>query len=281
MGIIEFSQTRKFKLIMGGMIAFGAFFLVLGMIASLSGGKTVRATGMEITIGTNNGFVNGAYRYEIEVVDEKTNIPIKLSPAKANQAVTFDVNQNSTNFISITPKVKNGQTAVLTLLRNSKGLFEYYKESDSDDKISIWVTCGDIQAIINVKILLPDDKITLSTTLQRYQSIFNTWQNVDVLSLDQYQPSGSGAPVPYRVQLKLLIDGIEIPNINISFEHSELQTVPLGITLWSSDDPYIYLGTGSSLPEPGFYRFIITCACDYPEFEEREFSCFFTLKIVD
>lgn len=200
---------------------------------------------------------------------------IQVSTTPGNQTampVVFDINNEGRNRVHITPQIRTGDTAILTILTNEEtGIPHFHRDADPDNLIEITVIVGNHVAIVRVIIKFDESMINFTTALQ--EQIGTGWENISALPRLQFISNPTG----YRFHTNLTLLGQPINN------PPQIQGLPQG----SSPNDIVLINPAGliEIPDieiPGFldevYQFQISV---YFAPLQRTFITFFNLVIAD
>ena len=167
--IIKFAGTRAFKITIICLAVFGALFMIIGGVLSASS-STSTPTFMQVNV--SNHQQNGAIMV-VDVYQRTTNIQVNTwSGFNFNTTampIHFEI-RSGAEFISITPSIRTGGVALLTLRDNYRGIPYFHREGDPSDRIVINVRVGNTPLIqvLHIRINLPSNQVHLTTQLERF-----------------------------------------------------------------------------------------------------------------
>jgi len=234
--IIQFSRTRAYKIVLVAMLGLGVLFLIIGAFFLLSAPQTFWA--MSMTVSADNLITEGGVR-RLNVYSRTTAINVNTGPFNMTTLpVNLSVDGVGASFVTVTPTIRSGGVATLTLVNNSQGVPYFHNDqADADDRIRLIVAIAGLPPqVINVFIRLAQDDWEVRTRLEIFDNHNNTWTEMSPqeLLLSDYRSAQVGT-MTFRVNSTFLVWGV--PLLNSVYEQiffSERDVQGSGISLFDT-----------------------------------------------
>ena len=208
MGLIEFSHTRKYRIMVWSFVGCGVLFFLIGIILVSSLPKDVKATAI---IPPSNLIEQDDYCI-LDVCQKQTPLRFSTTPNSSTAPIHYKITAHG-EFASITGTTYKGSAAILEL-KTYDGLFAYTTyslddlklESNRNNLVSIDVTCGSYYKKIYVRILLPCEHTSLNVSLVEtiYNDITEDVESIQEVKTINYANYLNGAKYILVVDFKIL-----------------------------------------------------------------------------
>ena len=204
--IIQFARTRTYLVTLISIIVLAVIFMILGISFAVSSGTTTPTfIGVYATNMSSSGNI-----HTIDIYNRSTPIHIWTAPNnQTNLPVVFD--NNRPNIVHITPSIRSGTEATLTLLNNSDGVPTFFDPANPDTHVEIVASVGTQVAVLRIRIRLARENVSLNTELMWWSGA--RWMPVvnNSLSLFNYRQITQGVAnsIRFRVRSTLTIFGVE------------------------------------------------------------------------
>jgi len=272
--LIQFSRTRRHKIVLGVCIGMATLFMIIGIVLSITLGTSSASA---ITVNASGAEQQGT-RYIIPVFSRHTPITINTDPVGAPLQMQFI---RGDGFVSVPNQTFGGAEVVLTLPATPT----FFDPADQSTWIEIVVTSpGGPSIVLDVRITLDPSQVVMSTRIERRESANAPWFTVNSVSFSDYRAAQFLSDVRmqsmYRVVSTFSVMGSEMFNTLDTAGRARFSDVELtlhhqtGIRLFSH-----ILGTNFlHLPDGSFANETFHFAVNV-DFGGQTFTDFFSLHV--
>jgi len=240
--LLQFARTRNYKIVLIALVGLGILFLALGGIFAITGTGPVWASGMNISAPNLSQPMAGGIRH-LEVFSMTTPITVNTDPFNmTTQPIQLSLGGVGATYATITPTIRSGGVATLTLALNAQGIPHFHNdETDQNNRIILNITVGTLPPeIIFVFVRLPSDQVQIRTQLQWFSGL--EWLDIDQMTLTTFRQQGSSR---FRVRSTFHIMGVQIfdsASATQIFNFSERDNTGRGIGLFRNPVPPYTIG---------------------------------------
>jgi len=173
--IIQFAGKRSYKITIICLAFFGALFMIMGAVFSITS-STTTPIGMAVAAPNSYRGADGAMK--VHVFARITPIQVNTWPFNETSLPVRFMIQSGRDLVHITPSIRSGGTAILTLRDNPQGIPFFHGQNDPDTKIVINVLVGSLVEILHIRIHLDMDQVDFTTHIERLVGI--SWVRVPI-----------------------------------------------------------------------------------------------------
>jgi hypothetical protein len=157
------------------MLGVSCLFLILGGIFILTGGGA-SIIPSSIHLAAAGLYKDSAGVYCMDVYKKETPLTVSTKPKGASEAVEFQIIRGQ-DCLSVTPRIWPGASAVLTLLADSNGSYQFGRS------VEILIKSKYPSEVLKVNICLPPDQVTFGFQIRNRI----TEKEFRVISSDDYK----------------------------------------------------------------------------------------------
>jgi hypothetical protein len=206
--IINFSRTKKFKIILIAVAVVGVLFVILGTVFLLSD-VNIKATSINLQA---SGLTYNQGRYNLDVNKKQTAITVNTEPGnRATAPVRFSVVDGG-DCATVTNSVYSGGIAILTLKedKTNNNAFKY------GGQMNISVSCGNLPAVIlRVTISVPEEQVDIALNMYK-----NGTEPKVQISAHEYLTEALSAWSPYKLERKFTIWNTPVGENNVTWSET-------------------------------------------------------------